>query len=259
MPGNTTASVTRRHALRRGAAAGAVIWGAPMVLSSKAHAIARGGSTGSKVDGPLDSVTCVWSKRNYVRNQNTPSPPLVDLSGVQFAEIDGGRGWKVVPFGASFVVYRGFALKFRHMLGTYGSTGMPAAVDDGTSEPVETSVPTTVAEVAEPTPETTEAPTTTEVVVPTTEVVVPTTEAVVPTTAPPAPAAPTVTTTPTTVAPATTEATAPEVPTTTTPTVEAPQSHNDAVDSINIDMSGRTDINVGDVFGYFQIVDADPA
>ena len=236
MTNQGTTTVTRRQALRRGAAAGAVIWTAPMVISNTAHA--SGGSNGSKTDGKLDSVTCVWNQRYFRPNRGTPSQPSHDYSGDAFCEVNVGRGWQLLARNEQFVLSFGQVLQFRPWSSHSGGRA---------AEPLEAPAPTVPATTAAPAPaeDPVEAPAPT---VPTT------TAAPAPAPAAPAPAAP-VTTSATPVAPADVPAEEPQAPTAVETEPPAPQP----VDTIVVDMSGRSDLNIGDVFGYFQVVDADPA
>lgn len=225
---------SRRQALRRGAAAGAVMWTVPLVMSTKAHA--QGGSNGSEITGAVSSVTCVWNQRYWRANHGTPLSPENDLSGDSFCEVNGDGNWKVIAFQDTFVVKSGNVLKFRPLVGQFGNSRVAQAETDSAEVPETTAAPTTTVPEPEPTvPATTAAPTTTAP--PVTEPAAPTGE----TPAAPTTAAPTEST----VAPETTLAPAPVV---TEPVI--------VTETIVIDMTGRTDLNIGDVFGFFQVVDA---
>ena len=225
--------LSRRQALRHGAVAGAVVWSAPMIISSTAHAT-NGGSSGAGIDGPVSSVTCKWNQRVWRPNRGTSSTSKNRYTNVGLIEVDGGQGWKTCGFGDSFTVLSGYVLKFRPF---QGSTGGRAV---GPADPAQT----------EPTvpPETTVPPesTTTKNEIPTTD-----TPPVVP-----SDGTTTVTTEPATITKN------PVIPATTAaPSValqaQAPQEAT--TETIVIDMSGRTALNVGDVYGLFQIVAAQPA
>lgn len=220
-----TKTMSRRQALRRGAAAGAVVWAVPMVTSSTAHA--SGGSNGSKIEGRLKSVTCVWDRTNYQPNRGTQTRPKHNYSKDVFCEINVGRGWQLLARNQQFTIPAGQVLQMRPWSGHAGGRSAEAPVDGATESQIETvEEPTVEAPVA---PETTAAP-------------APETTA--------APAVPEPSDGATTV-PATTVPAAPTVATTPDPAAY--------VDTIVIDMTGRTEISIGDVYGYFSIVDADPA
>lgn len=212
-----TKTISRRQALRRGAAAGAVVWAVPMVTSTTAHA--SGGSNGSRFEGRLDSVTCVWDRRYFQPNRGTPTQPKHDYSTDVFCEINVGRGWQLLARNDTFTIAAGQVLQMRPWSGRGGGRSVDVSTDevDAPVEPTE-----------QPAPETTVAPTAPE----------------------PAPGP-----TPTTPAPAV------EATTTTLPPASPPVTPPTAgyVDTIVIDMTGRTEINIGDVYGYFRVVDAEPA
>jgi len=233
-----------------------------MVISNTAHA--SGGSNGSKTDGKLDSVTCVWNQRYFRPNRGTPSQPSHDYSGDAFCEVNVGRGWQLLARNEQFVLSFGQVLQFRPWSSHSGgraaepleapaptvptTTAAPAPAEDPVEAPAPT-VPTTTAAPA-PAEDPVEAPAPT---VPTTTAA-PAPAPAAPAPAAPAPAAP-VTTSATPVAPADVPAEEPQAPTAVETEPPAPQP----VDTIVVDMSGRSDLNIGDVFGYFQVVDADPA
>ena len=220
--------LSRRQALRHGAVAGAVVWTAPMIISSTAHAT-NGGSSGAGIDGPVSSVTCRWSQRVWQPNQGTSTTPENEYSNLGLIEVDGGEGWKTCGFGDTFTVLSGYVLKFRPYVGSTGGSTATA------EEPAQT----------EPTvPTNTDAPPTTEAPAPETTV---------------APAADdgNATTSETVAATGETVAT-----TTTQPLEILPQAtsvEETFTETIVIDMSGRTDLAIGDVYGIFQIVAAEPA
>jgi hypothetical protein len=216
-----------------------------MVMSTTAHA--SGGSNGSKLEGKLDSVTCVWDRSYFQTNRFAPQPPQHDYSADSLCEINVGRGWQVLSRNEQFTIPFGQVLQFRPFRSHSGgrSAELP---NDGTTT---TSVPTT-------SPPTTSEPTTTSPEpLANADVVTSPPPTAVDTTAPsitePPPSDPTTTV----AAPTTSEDPAPP-DTSVAPEIVEPIGTG-AVDTIVIDMSGRTDINVGDVYGFFRIVDAEPA
>ena len=228
-----TKEISRRQALRHGAVAGAVVWTAPMIISSTAHAT-NGGSSGASVDGPVSSVTCKWNQRYWRSNRGTPSTSKNQYATIGLIEADGGEGWKTCGFGDTFTVLSGYVLKFRPYKGSTGGSavGVDEPAQTEPTVPPETTVPPTTVAPKNVVPETTVAP------------------------APADDSSTTATTQPTPITKnqVTTETTAPAVP-----LPQAQTSTTSTTETIVIDMSGRTDLNVGDVYGVFQIVALQPA
>lgn len=227
MANQTVAGMNRRQALRKGAAAGAVIWTVPMVVSNKALATG-GGSPGAVNDGKLKSITCAWIGGYYRPSKFTSLKPPVDLSNASFCEISIGSGpWTVISKGDLCTIPAGDALRCRPLHGMGLESALPpdAPIDELPADetPVDTSSTTT---------------TTVPVVEPAKD------EAVE---------------TPVGGTTAATTTAAPADETTTTVASALPPVETNEVDTIVIDMSGRSEINIGDVYGYFQVVDAEPA
>lgn len=227
--------ISRRQALRRGAVAGAVVWTAPMIISSTAHAT-NGGSSGAGIDGPVSSVTCRWNQRFWQPNQGTTRTPGNQYANLGLIEIDGGEGWKTCGFGDTFTVLSGYVLKFRPYMGATGgsTTGADEPAQTEPTIPADSTTESNTETPATPAPATPEAP------------------------ALPTPEAPVVDNGDTTTGSVTDESVAPTIlaplpiPSQTTSVEET------FTETIVIDMSGRTDLNIGDVYGIFQIVAAEP-